>query len=170
MIRGIIIEGIDCGGKTSLIENIKFYLKDKGGYDVKQLEHKDCNSQFRRYLFEYALSDRVIFDRSHFSELVFGKYLRGASPFSVAELKILNLIVKLEFIVVLAEPDYNTFKDRIDKTKHIQVIGEKDYSSIISEFRKSLEQIDYLLYKSSFLEEKDTITHQIIDKLTETSN
>ncbi len=165
MIRGIIVEGIDCGGKSTLIQNLKFRLKNIVGYDVKSLGHRNCISQYRRYLYEYAANDKIIFDRAHFSEVVFGKILRNENPFSVAELKILNEIVELEFIIILAIPRYVDFCERIQQTKHIQVIEEKDYSNINTGFIKALSNIDYIVYKSESFDELDRITEIILQLL-----
>lgn len=164
MIRGIIVEGIDCGGKSTLIQSIKFKLKRLGGYDVKSLEHKNYVNQFRRYLYEYASNDKIIFDRSHFSEVVFGKFLRNEISFSKTELKILNEIVKLEFITILALPNYDDFCKRMRQTKTLQVINEKDFFNINKKFEKILNasNIGYKLYRSDTIGEMEELSDKIL--------
>ena len=62
----IIVEGPDCSGKSTLVNRTKNDLR----WDSKSLHHKEGN-QFLRYLKEYAFSEQIVLDRSHFSEEVY---------------------------------------------------------------------------------------------------
>src|SRR5438046_693653 len=109
-MKGIVVEGITCSGKTELISSLKAELKRFGGFDVKELPHVNCDDQFARYLKEYATQERILFHRSHVSEHVLGRLLRERSPFSNDELATLNKIIPLRFVCVLAEPpDFKSF-------------------------------------------------------------
>ncbi|MEK7432848.1 MAG: hypothetical protein AABZ74_06935 [Cyanobacteriota bacterium] len=162
---GVIVEGIDCAGKSTLIKNLKFNLKKLGGYDVRELEHIDTLNQFQRYLREYAYGERVLFDRSHISEVVFGKYLRSNKPFDSEQLTILDLIVKNSYILVVAIPSIEDFKKRMLETKNIQVLNNTDYDNVVSLFDLVTSKIPHMKYSSANLEELNTLINIIISKL-----
>lgn len=164
-MKGVIIEGIDCAGKTTLAKNLKFHLKQFGGYDVKELEHKQHISQFDRYLHEYTFQKHVIFDRSHISEAVFGQFLRKETPFSLEEFDILNKIVNLKFIIVLAEPTYPDFINRLSQSQKYQVITQEQYDEITWLFKVALKDVKHFLYRSESLDILDATTNEIIKKL-----
>ncbi len=165
-MKNIIIDGIDCRGKSTLIKNFKFKLKKFGGYDVKELEHRDIDDQFRRYALEYIFNVQTIFDRSHISELVFGKILRNKIPFSSTHIKILDQIVRTEFITVLATPSYEDFCIRYNDTRKYQVISCCDFNDITNEFIENSINIKPILYKSSCYNELDELVDKIITILT----
>lgn len=165
-MKGLIIDGIDCAGKTTLANSVKFRLKKYGGYDLKGLEHKTCESQFDRYLYEYATNNRIIFDRSHISEVVFGKLLRNNIPFSNVELKVLNDIINLKYVFVLGIPLYNEFCDRLERNKQIQVIEKEQYHAIVNEFEVAAKNINHIVYASQSIEELNEIVEAIILKLS----
>lgn len=164
-MKNVIVEGIDCSGKSTLIKNLKFKLKGFGGYDVKALEHKN-GDQFRRYSTEYVLADRILFDRAHISEMVFGKILRNHSPLNQNEISILNSIVNNNFLVILAVPSYEDFIRRFHESRELQVISESDFGRINDEFILGCGSINPIIYNSKSLTELDLITNQIVAKLS----
>ena len=86
--KRIIVEGPDCSGKSTVVHRIKNALR----WDSKSLHHKG-GDQFSRYLREYANNDCIVFDRSHFSEIVYSKLWRNGSPFTEIESNILIIPV-----------------------------------------------------------------------------
>ena len=165
-MKNIIVEGIDCGGKSTLIRHIKFQLKSRGGYDVKELEHKEkCDSQFKRYAREYLFCENTIFDRSHISECVFGRILRGNQPFSQRELDTLSSIVLSEAVLVLAVPNFESFKIRYAESKKLQVISPDDFYLINKEFLNCCEKLEPIIYNSQSFDEMEYCGKQIIGKL-----
>lgn len=164
-MRGIIVEGIDCSGKSTLIKNIKLMLKKYGGFDVKELEHIECNSQYERYLYEYASARKIIFHRSHISESVFGKHLRNSTPFTDKEDEILNKIVNNDFIVILAEVNYSMFQSRLMGTKKYQVIKERDYLAITERFKHAMLNIKHFKYSSDSTDSMVKMCETVVSSL-----
>ncbi|MFN4149313.1 MAG: hypothetical protein ACK4IX_00065 [Candidatus Sericytochromatia bacterium] len=164
-MMGIIVEGIDCSGKSTLVKNLKFRLKNYGGYDVKELEHLDKKNQFQRYLREYSNGYRTIFDRSHISELVFSKYLRNTEVFVESEIDILDSIIRTQYILVVATPSIENFNKRMLETKKLQVIDSKSYFDLISLFDYATKSIPHIKYTSTDEEELNAIIDVIISKL-----
>ena len=110
MIKGIIIEGSDCSGKTTLIEA----LKDRLGHldwQIINVGHEPTN-QFDRYMSLYINSDKVIFDRGHFSEIVYGHLWRGGHGMSHQECSLLDQYVFGNFLVVFAHAPEEVLKTR----------------------------------------------------------
>lgn len=87
--RNIIVEGVERAGKTTLIDEIRRKIP---GWDLKYLGHKD-GSQFDRYMWEYRVNRGVIFNRSHFSEVVYSKLRQRGEPFTEAEREVLDDVV-----------------------------------------------------------------------------
>ncbi len=164
-MKNVIVEGIDCSGKSTLIKNLKFGLKKHGGYDVKELEHKECPSQFRRYMLEYSLAERIIFDRAHISEAVFGKILRNKFPFSDRESNMLNGFVRNDFITILAIPSYDDFQSRYQESKKLQVISNNDFDLINKEFMLYCKEINPIIYNSSTFGYLEVFNKNIIDEI-----
>lgn len=97
-LRGIIVEGPDGGGKSSLVKRLQSELG--GGWDSLHLSHKD-GDQFKRYYRVYLDADRVLIDRGHFSETVYS-HLRGrARPFAPWEQEQLDRMARKEFLTIL---------------------------------------------------------------------
>lgn len=163
--RGIIVEGIDCGGKSTLIKNLKFCLKNFGGFDVKELEHKNVDNQYYRYLYEYSISSNILFDRSHISEIVYGSLLRNHIPFTDKEVDILNNVIYSDYILVLAVPSFKDFSNRIKESKKYQIISEGNYEKIINEFKEVTKDLNFMEYSSSSYKELDLMTDLLIKML-----
>jgi len=165
-MKSVIVEGIDCSGKSSLIKALKYKLKKYGGYDVKELEHKDISNQFSRYALEYLSVSHTLFDRSHISEIVFGSILRNTIPFSSFQIKILNEIVSSEFVTVLATPSYDDFISRYQETRKYQVISVTDFNKINDKFIESCAYVNSIVYRSSSFNELEEVSNDIVNLLT----
>lgn len=104
-LRGVLVEGPDCAGKTTLVKKLKAAVAGRG-WDVMQMGHRP-GDQFKRYLKAYLEADRMLIDRGHFSEVVYSNIGRGGRHFAPWERAFLDEIVRREFISVLciAPPD-----------------------------------------------------------------
>jgi hypothetical protein len=166
-MKSVVVEGIRCSGKSELIASLKSALKRSGGFDVKELTHRDCDDQYGRYLREYATQDHVVLHRSHISEHVLGKILRATAPFSPAELDNLNAILASRYVCVLTEaPSFDCFVERIAHRRIKEEFSREQYIDIVSSFRESFDQIPHVRYTSSSFEELDATRDDIIEKLT----
>jgi len=84
----IVIEGVDGVGKSTLAKTIaKEY-----GYYHKWMGRPEKGKAFEFYLTEYIehLAGKIVLDRSHFSEEVYGSYFRKGSEFTHDQNELLN--------------------------------------------------------------------------------
>lgn len=162
-MRGVVVDGIGCAGKSELITALKEDLKAHGGYDVRELDHRDDNDQFRRYLREYASGEHVLFHRCHISETVFGQILRSQLPFSKHELATLDAILSLRFVCILAEPpDFITFANRMTKRSRRPSVGESEYVDAVEAFRTAFQSIPHERYISLSLHELARMRERVL--------
>ena len=117
MIKKIIVEGPDCSGKSTFVERLKNMLH----WDSKSLHHLE-GDQFKRYLKEYVLNERIVFDRSHFSEIVYSNLWKRKTPFIDKEIRILNEFVCLDTLIVFVCPDVETLQKRYNNRNFDQQI------------------------------------------------
>jgi hypothetical protein len=97
-LRGIIVEGPDGGGKSSLVKRLQAELG--GGWDSIHLSHKD-GDQFTRYFGVYLEADRVLIDRGHFSETIYSRIRGREQPFAPWEQTRLDRMARDEFLTIL---------------------------------------------------------------------
>lgn len=97
--RGIVFEGTDCAGKTRLIKHVKARLAGQG-WDVLQMGHR-AGDQFQRYFKVYSNASRLLLDRSHVSEVVYGDLALRPGRLSAAERTVLGDILRRDFVTVL---------------------------------------------------------------------
>ena len=161
-MRGIIVEGIDCAGKSTLIKRIKQKYKAHGGFDVKELDHVECESQYERYLHEYATQNDVILHRSHISEAVFTEFFHRPCSFTGDELTVLDGIVNNDYLVIYASVERALFEERMDATKDNQVIGKGDYEAIVSLFDDKMKHIRHSSYCSNTMESLDRFSSTVV--------
>jgi len=118
-IRFVVIEGNDASGKSTLAAELRSTWRAQG-WDTKHLGHRP-GEQFHRYLREYASADRLIFNRAHVSELVYGRCLRGASPFSETQLFILDRLVQECGLIVYCCPTVEEIQTRLSKRNRTEL-------------------------------------------------
>ena len=148
----ILVEGPDCSGKTTLVERLKNELH----WDAKSLHHLKGN-QFRRYLREYALSEQIVFNRGHFSEIVYGRLWRDGNPFSTEEHHILDGICRQNMIVILASPPLEVLQQRYQQRNFPQQIKYEELAVIDRYFREIMKDIPHLQYRSSSPQELQSL-------------
>ena len=156
--KNILIEGIDCAGKSTLAKEIR----SEFGSDIKFLGHQK-GWQFDRYLKEYALAQNIILERGHLSEEVYSHIFGREPPFTSNQRSILEEILKEKFIVVMCIPKTSLAKKRYRERKNITQntpllsISKGNYL-----FKKTTKRIssykNIIIYKSqNFSEIKDVI-------------
>ena len=135
----ILIEGPDGAGKSTAVERIKNVLH----WDAKSLHHQE-GDQFLRYLREYALAEKIVFDRGHFSEEVYSCLWRGGSPFSPEEKQILDQLCKTRFLVIFLNPGIEIIKQRYRQRIFHQQIKNEELQQSVDLFQQVMENHFYL--------------------------
>ena len=157
----IIIEGPDCSGKSTVVDRIKNALR----WDSKSLHHKE-GDQFGRYIKEYALNSNIVFDRSHFSEIVYSILWRNGSPFSRKEKALLDELCTYRTIIIFTCPALKTIKERYKRRKFSQQIKYCELERSRRLFCELLKDIPHILYQSRDYEELDLLVKQIKEMMT----
>ncbi|MBD3249505.1 hypothetical protein GF336_05650 [Candidatus Woesearchaeota archaeon] len=166
MIKGILVEGVDCSGKTTLVTRLKTDLSSYG-WDSQTCCHRS-EDQFDRYLQIYCNSDRIIFDRGHFSEIVYGDLWRKSRHFQQWEIEWLNEYVLMHFIVIWCYASEECLKKRytqqginrkikVDQLIHIQTAFENlfQHNSVIKYCSDSFVSLDKLVDMIYYLIHQD---------------
>lgn len=164
MIKGIIVEGCDCSGKSTLIRTIKTTLS-RAGWETADLGHKDVESQFDRYLNKYLSADKIIFDRGHFSEAVYSQAWRGGSSFNGWELNFLNEYVLKNFIVIFAYTLPEILKQRYLDRAYDQTILYDELEDIQQKFSQLLNHPNVIQYNSLDHNALNVVCAQIFKQL-----
>ncbi len=147
MIRNIIVEGSDCSGKTTLIDALHDRLSHLG-WNIINLGHED-GDQFKRYMNSYVNAHKAIFDRSHFSEMVYGDLWRGGHGMSTQEISDLNDYVYSNFLVVFAYAPENILKERYHSRSYDQTIKSDELGIVQSHLAALLTNPRVLKYDST---------------------
>jgi thymidylate kinase len=169
-IKFIIVEGNDGTGKTTLVDELSGVLRPQG-WDTKTLVHRP-GDQFLRYLLEYSNADRIIFNRSHFAEQVFGSIYREKNPFSDTELETLNAIVRQYAMVIYCDLPIIEIKKRLDQRNQQEVLSTDDTSLEQLEahstgFQKTLEYEPVLRYWSHTKSDLSSVLEIVTQKVLE---
>ena len=147
--RGIIVEGPDCSGKSSLVRRLKAELS--GGWDVMQMGHKD-GDQFARYLRVYLDAQRLLLDRSHFSERVYGDLLRGGRHFTAWQRALLDRLAEHEFATVLCTAPAALLWERYKARNAAVARGERAYVQAGGAMQATLSFDDLARAREKFIE------------------
>ncbi len=121
MLRNILIEGVDCSGKSTLTKELKNRLR----WDATALINKP-GWQFERYLQQYVTAEHTIFERGHISALVYDQIFERSKHFSDSEVAILDSIVSETMLVILAIPDSATARARYEERKGVMQVIKAD--------------------------------------------
>ena len=160
MIKRIFLEGPDCSGKSTAIDRIKNALR----WDSKSLHHRD-GDQFQRYLQEYCSAERIVFDRSHISESVYGQMWRGGNPFTKEEFNFLNFYMQREGLVIFDLPSEETLISRYRARNFQQQIKEEELTLARNLFLEKSEPVPHILYTSSSYRELDDLVVEVLRRV-----
>ncbi len=156
----ILVEGPDCSGKTTLVERLKNELR----WDAKALHHLNGN-QFNRYLKEYALQEKIIFNRGHYSEIAYGKLWRAGNPFSAEEQQILDKICQQNMVIIFACPPLEVLQHRYRKRNFQQQIKYEELELVRNNFCEFMESVPHLLYQSASYDELQSLVTNVAGKI-----
>lgn len=163
MIKGIIVEGSDCAGKTTLIQSLKVSLSHSG-WDISILGHREV-PQFDRYMKAYTNANKVIFDRGHFSEIVYGDLWRGGNAIGSWEQSFLNSYVFENFLVIFVQAPIKTLKERYSAREHGQTVTEQELELVQARFASLLSHQTVLCYDASSPASLDSFVKKILNVL-----
>lgn len=158
--RAILVEGPDCSGKSTLINTLKNVLR----WDSKSLHHRE-GDQFERYLLEYSLADRVVLDRGHISEEVYGRMWRGGDPFDLIERRILDEIVGKKMLMIFACPPTNLMKERYLSREYKQQIKLNELVLAKRLFCYRIKRMPYFYYASINMNELNEVIRTVLGDL-----
>ncbi|RJL52397.1 hypothetical protein [Pectobacterium carotovorum] len=161
VIKGIIIEGVECSGKTTLIQRIR---SDIVSYDCIMLGHQN-GPQFDRYMRDYMVNERVIFNRSHYSEVIYSRLWDRGTPFSTSEMNVLSDYIHRNFITILCTADVCSLAERYAKRQYRQKVDLNELSEVKSLFDDVLiPKADYI-YSSNDVLELDKVLDYVKTRL-----
>jgi len=159
--QGVIIEGVECAGKTTLID---FLRKERLPWDVKYVAHQE-GDQFDRYMYEYITARNILINRSHFSECVYGTLWRGGTSFEEYERKTLDSYVRRHMIVVHCDAPTELLLDRYANRDFDQMAKAEELDTIRSGFLRVLAGTDCIRYESTSQKELETTAEAIFTRL-----
>ncbi|MCU0318155.1 MAG: hypothetical protein MUC61_02300 [Amoebophilaceae bacterium] len=160
---GIIIEGSDCSGKTTLVNRLRSKLSPHGWYSLS-LSHRIAD-QFELYLEKYIRDERIIYDRAHFSEIVYGNLWRGHSGLANWQKDFLNKFVLENFVVVLAQAPKDILLQRYNSRQQEQAVSIEELWSIQNMFQKEMQDARIIQYQSTHFSSLDEVVNQIVTTL-----
>ncbi len=158
--KGILIEGGDCSGKSTLVKTLKSRLFTKG-WDVLDVGHRG-GAQLERYLKLYVNADRVVLDRGHFSEIVYGDLWRQGEHFAIWEKEFLDRYVFEYFIVVRAEAPLPLLLERYKARDYNQVVLEEELKNIQQQFSILMNRPEVITYRSINKDSLNQVTETIV--------
>lgn len=159
--ENIIVEGVECAGKTTLIEEIRRRIP---GWDLKYLGHRDGN-QFDRYMWEYMVNKGTIFNRSHFSEVVYSKLRQRGEPFTEPERKILDDVVARKTLVIFCDPRIEDAKARFMQRSTVQPVQLEELEVVHGMFREVFRGIPCMRYESRDMDARDAFVQELAGRL-----
>jgi hypothetical protein len=160
MIKRVLIEGPDCSGKSTALDRIKNALR----WDAKSLHHKE-GDQFQRYISEYCSAERIVFDRGHISESVYGQMWRGGNPFTEKESLMLDFYLQRKGLVIFALPSEDVLINRYRARNFSQQIKEDELVLARNLFLEKSKNIPHILYTSSSYKELDGLVEDVLGRV-----
>jgi hypothetical protein len=163
VVKNIIIEGGDCAGKTTLVSELQKTLR----WDTRFLGHQPGN-QYTRYLREYALHERTIFERGHWSEKVYSQLWDRSQPFSANQEDLLEALVGEDSLLVWCIAPERLIKERYrvrQEAGRNQMVKEHELlraHELFAAARSKLhERYSLILYESDTFEALDEVLDRI---------
>ena len=143
----IIVEGCDCAGKSSFIE------KKFPNYEVVSFSYPKTREERDAMYIMYATkihdskNRHIVWDRSFYSELVYGKNFRGTVSLSKQETKSLEVLVNnVGGMVFYLDPGADEIKRRL-KLRGDDYITEADVTYIRNGYDVVLGNTTVPVYK-----------------------
>lgn len=128
----IVLEGPDCGGKTTLAKEL-----EKCGYKIVHNGppvSEDMFGEYTRQLHQ-AQETLTIFDRLHIGEMIYGPILRKKSSLDLDQFEALNGAIRaMGGIIVICLPPWRNVIDCWSERKSIEHI--KEYSQLRESYRQ----------------------------------
>lgn len=144
----IVVEGNDCTGKSTLVSELRSSLRFLG-FDTKNLVHRP-GDQYMRYLREYLNADRIVFNRGHYSELVYGDVLRNEISFSKTELESLQSVINKFGIVIYCDLSPKEIEARMLERNKSEMFEDDVENEIIEQVDKNyklcFKNVEYIQY------------------------
>lgn len=159
--KGILIEGVECSGKTTLIKGIRDKIVP---WDCKFLAHQP-GQQFERFMFEYLVNKNIIFNRGHFSEAIYSQLWGREAPFQAHEFQVLNDYVRRNLVLVLCDADIDTLVKRYGERGYFQKAGAPELGQIKALFEEQFEGVDCVRYTSTDQQAYDRVLEEIKGKI-----
>jgi len=161
---GIIVEGVDCSGKTTLIREVKSHLS-RFGWDALDSSHRS-GPQFERYFDLYVNAERVIFDRAHFSEVVFGDLWRSGNHFLPSQREWLDRFAFQNMIVVWCTAPAEVLERRYAEREILQTIDKTELKETQERFGRIFSDSGAIVYESVSEEALHRMAHDIVNTVT----
>lgn len=161
--KNILIEGVECGGKTTLIDHIRHEIP---GWDLKYLTHRD-GDQFQRYAWEYMANSGTIFNRGHYSEVVYSGLHDRDEPFSAAQREALDSMVEDDCLVIFSDPRLEDAIERYKQRDVVQPIKLHELEVVHGMFKVLFENVPHVRYESTNIEARDSFVRSIPELLTQ---
>jgi thymidylate kinase len=161
----IIIEGVDCTGKTSLVN----HLKEKYNIEVVKFSQPK-GDPYQEYIdFAYYHKTPAILDRFYLGELAYGPVKRGKSGLN--KVKMTNIEVALHMhntFNIYCFTNEEEIKKRF-KTRGESFLTEDEIAPILHEYSKALKDSLLVWNKFNYLEDGEyKQIDEKIDKWLET--
>lgn len=159
--KGILIEGVECAGKTTLIKGIRDKIVP---WDAKYLAHQP-GQQFERFMYEYMVNRNIIFNRGHFSEAIYSRLWERETPFQPHELQVLNEYVRRNLLVILCDADTDTLEKRYSERNYSQKAAAPELGKIRDLFEDQFQGVECLRYTSTDQQNLEKVLEEIKAKV-----
>lgn len=147
--RLIIVEGVDCSGKSSLIDN----LKDLTGYDSIrgssfEIAELGVDGMYNYMMGLSKLDKPIIIDRYFLSNLVYAS-LYNKNMLSESHVDNIVNAIKDRSITIHLHAHEDVIRDRMKK-RGDEYIDEKDIGSILDKYRVTVDKYKNVLATYEF--------------------
>ncbi len=141
----IIVEGVDCSGKSTLTKELKNHLK----WDLLALPHSE-GDQFERYLKLYGNAQKTILERSHLSEKIYSQVFGRSNPFTLRQAGILHDVVAEKALLVVATAPSKVLRARYVARSYAQELELEKLDQTNAQFLREVgEYPECLVYNSA---------------------
>lgn len=141
----IVIEGSDCTGKTTLIEQLSSQLNFKI-IKGSSFEHSQCTNAELFEKFKDMTKERmVVFDRFIYSNEVYAQLYDDFAILNDEQRREIELVVSDRAVVIYLEADIQTLTNRIDVRGDDYVTVDK-FQSIKDKYEESLSKIQHVKF------------------------